>query len=97
MECNGFVGDGVDYVDNNREGRVGELCFYEDFFGCEGGFVERVEDEGVDVVGVVDKVGSVVFFVVFRLVVGDEVDIDVDDFFGFSFSYVGFFSLVGED
>lgn len=96
-ERNGLAGDGVDHVDNNREGRVGELRLHEDLLGREGGLAERAEDEGVDAVGAVDKVGSAVLLAVLRLVVGDEADIDVDDFLGFSLSHAGLFSLAGED
>lgn len=83
MERDGFAIDGIDAVADDREGRVRVLRRHEDLLGCKGRFPERHEDEGVHVVGSVDKVRGAVLGAYIVRVVGDQLDVDAHDVFGF--------------
>lgn len=95
-QSDSLAGNGVNMVNHDGEGRVGLLSLHEDLLGRKGWFAQGAEDEGVDAVGPVDKVGSAVLGAIFRLVVGDQPDIDVDKLLAFGFGQASLFLATEE-
>ena len=88
-ERDGLAVDGIDAVDDDGEGRVRVLRRHEDLLGRESRLAERHEDEGVDAVGSVDEVRGAVLGAHLVRVVGDQLDVDIHDLFGFSLGEAG--------
>jgi len=78
-QSDGLAGDSVDSIDDDGERRVGALRLHEDLLGRKRGLAERLEDEGVDAVGSVDKAVGAVLLAVLVLIVGDQAHVEVDD------------------